>query len=42
MHWTSALAVFALSAAALPALAQSDRQVVEDMLTRLAAVCPRP
>jgi len=38
----SALAVFALSAAALPALAQSDPQVVEDMLTRSATVCPRP
>ncbi|PPT45420.1 hypothetical protein XarjCFBP8253_19805 [Xanthomonas arboricola pv. juglandis] len=40
MPWKSALAVLALSAAALPALAQSDRQVVEDMLTRSANVCP--
>ncbi|KTF40132.1 hypothetical protein [Xanthomonas translucens] len=29
-----------LSAAALPAFAQSDRQVVEDMLLRSANVCP--
>lgn len=40
MPWKSALALLALSAAALPALAQSDRQVVEDMLTRSANVCP--
>ncbi|PPU09812.1 hypothetical protein XarjCFBP7645_05980 [Xanthomonas arboricola] len=40
MPWKSALAVLALSTAALPALAQSDRQVVEDMLTRSANVCP--
>lgn len=40
MPWNSAFAVFSLSAAALPALAQSDRQVVEDMLTRSANVCP--
>ncbi|QBG97715.1 hypothetical protein EYC55_23375 [Xanthomonas oryzae] len=40
MPWKSAFAVFALSAAALPALAQSDRQVLEDMLTRSANVCP--
>ncbi|WP_164739334.1 hypothetical protein [Xanthomonas sp. BRIP62415] len=40
MPWKSALAVLALSTAALPALAQSDRQVVEDMLTRSATVCP--
>ncbi|MBV6863727.1 hypothetical protein [Xanthomonas euvesicatoria] len=32
--------MLALSTAALPALAQSDRQVVEDMLTRSANVCP--
>ncbi|RWU13801.1 hypothetical protein XANMN_21870 [Xanthomonas phaseoli pv. manihotis str. CIO151] len=40
MSWKSALAMLALSTAALPALAQSDRQVVEDMLTRSANVCP--
>ncbi|CAD0359360.1 hypothetical protein [Xanthomonas hortorum] len=40
MPWKSALAVLALSTAALPALAQPDRQVVEDMLTRSANVCP--
>ncbi|PKV10614.1 hypothetical protein CVO74_20000 [Xanthomonas prunicola] len=40
MPWKSALAMLALSAAALPALAQSDRQVVEDMVTRSANVCP--
>ncbi|TQV33357.1 hypothetical protein DB836_20985 [Xanthomonas perforans] len=40
MPWKSALAMLALSTAALPALAQSDRQVVEDMLTRSANVCP--
>ena len=32
--------MLALSTAALPALAQPDRQVVEDMLTRSANVCP--
>ncbi len=36
----SALAVFALSAAALPALAQSDPRVVEDMLTRWPPSAP--
>lgn len=36
----SALALLVLSAAALPALAQSDRQVAEDMITRSANVCP--
>lgn len=40
MPWKSALAVLALSTAALPAVAQPDRQVVEDMLTRSANVCP--
>ncbi|NIK02231.1 hypothetical protein [Xanthomonas cannabis] len=40
MPWKSALAVLALSTAALPALAQSDRQVAEDMITRSANVCP--
>lgn len=40
MPWKSALTVLALSTAALPALAQPDRQVVEDMLTRSANVCP--
>ncbi|MBD4120312.1 hypothetical protein GUH64_18185 [Xanthomonas citri pv. citri] len=40
MPWKSTLAMLALSTAALPALAQSDRQVVEDMLTRSANVCP--
>ncbi|SFD94186.1 hypothetical protein [Paracidovorax konjaci] len=33
-------AAFALTAIAVPALAQSDRQVAEDMLTRSANVCP--
>ncbi|MDL5367068.1 hypothetical protein QSH18_15775 [Xanthomonas sp. NCPPB 2654] len=32
--------MLALSTAALPAFAQSDRQVVEDMVTRSANVCP--
>ncbi|MFO3707239.1 hypothetical protein ACI6Q5_20215 [Xanthomonas codiaei] len=32
--------MLALSTAALPALAQSDRQVAEDMITRAANVCP--
>ncbi|PPU56806.1 hypothetical protein XcodCFBP4690_21525 [Xanthomonas codiaei] len=40
MPWKSALALLALSTAALPALAQSDRQVAEDMITRAANVCP--
>ncbi|PPT34097.1 hypothetical protein XarjCFBP7653_20820, partial [Xanthomonas arboricola] len=40
MPWKPAFAMLALSAAALPALAQSDRQVIEDMLTRSATVCP--
>ena len=40
MPWKSTLTMLALSTAALPALAQSDRQVVEDMLTRSANVCP--
>lgn len=40
MNWTSAVAMLALSTAALPALAQSDRQVAEDMITRSANVCP--
>ncbi|MCC5086714.1 hypothetical protein [Xanthomonas campestris] len=40
MPWKPALAALALSAAALPAFAQPDRQVVEDMLTRSANVCP--
>ncbi|MFS8428059.1 hypothetical protein EIQ28_07525 [Xanthomonas campestris pv. plantaginis] len=40
MPWKSALTVLALSTAALPAFAQPDRQVVEDMLTRSANVCP--
>ncbi|MCE4364635.1 hypothetical protein [Xanthomonas hortorum] len=40
MPWKSALTVLALSTAALPALAQPDRQVAEDMLTRSANVCP--
>ncbi|MDP9901296.1 hypothetical protein [Variovorax ginsengisoli] len=40
MSWKSPLALLALSAAAFPALAQSDRQVVEAMMTRSANVCP--
>ncbi|MEA9491693.1 hypothetical protein [Xanthomonas campestris] len=40
MPWKPALTALALSAAALPAFAQPDRQVVEDMLTRSANVCP--
>ncbi|NIJ90982.1 hypothetical protein FHR49_003821 [Xanthomonas campestris] len=40
MNWTSAVAMLALSTAALPALAQSDRQVAEDMISRSANVCP--
>lgn len=40
MPWKSTVALLALSAAALPAFAQSDRQVVDDMLLRSANVCP--
>lgn len=40
MPWKSTVAMLALSTAALPAFAQSDRQVVEDMVTRSANVCP--
>lgn len=40
MPWKPALTALALSAAALPAFAQPDREVVEDMLTRSANVCP--
>ncbi|KAB7772532.1 MULTISPECIES: hypothetical protein [Xanthomonas] len=40
MPWKFPLATLALAAVALPALAQPDRQVVEDMLTRSANVCP--
>lgn len=40
MPWKSTLALIALSATALPAFAQSDRQVVEAMVTRSANVCP--
>ncbi|MCI2263811.1 hypothetical protein [Xanthomonas indica] len=40
MPWKFPLAPLALAAVALPALAQSDRQVAEDMLTRSANVCP--
>jgi hypothetical protein len=40
MRWKSAVALLALSGTALPALAQSDRQVVDDMVTRSANVCP--
>ncbi len=39
-QWKSTVALLTLSAAALPAFAQSDRQVVEDMLLRSANVCP--
>ncbi|MDR6674739.1 hypothetical protein J2Y70_003365 [Xanthomonas translucens] len=40
MPWKSTVAMLALSTAALPAFAQPDRQVVEDMVTRSANVCP--
>lgn len=40
MPWKSTVAMLALSAATLPAFAQPDRQVVEDMVTRSANVCP--
>ncbi len=40
MPWKSNLVVLALSAVAFSAQAQSDRQVVEDMVTRSANVCP--
>ncbi|WP_426141211.1 hypothetical protein [Pseudomonas sp. DWP3-1-2] len=40
MLWKSNLALLALSAVALSAQAQSDREVVEDMVTRSANVCP--
>ncbi|SDT39066.1 hypothetical protein SAMN05216598_5429 [Pseudomonas asplenii] len=40
MSWKSNLVVLALSAVAVSAQAQSDRQVVEDMVTRSANICP--
>lgn len=40
MPWKSTVAMLVLSTAALPAFAQPDRQVVEDMVTRSANVCP--
>lgn len=40
MNWKSNLAVVALSAVAFSAHAQSDSQVVEDMVIRSANVCP--
>ncbi len=40
MNWKSAVTLLALSSAAMPALAQPDRQVAEDMITRSANVCP--
>ena len=40
MPWKSNLVLLALSAVVFSAQAQSDRQVVEDMVTRSANVCP--
>lgn len=40
MPWKSTVVVLALSAVAVSAQAQSDREVVEDMVTRSANVCP--
>ncbi|KKA09821.1 hypothetical protein VP02_00170 [Pseudomonas ogarae] len=40
MPWKSNLVVLAVSAVVFSAQAQSDRQVVEDMVTRSANVCP--
>jgi hypothetical protein len=40
MSWKSRTALLVLSAVALPAFAQSDREVVESMVTRSANVCP--
>lgn len=40
MPWKLNLAVLALATVAASAQAQSDRQVVEDMVTRSANVCP--
>lgn len=40
MSWKSNLVVLALSAVAISAEAQSDREVVEDMVTRSANICP--
>lgn len=40
MSWKSNLVILALSAVAFSAHAQSDSEVVEDMVTRSANVCP--
>ena len=40
MSWKSRAVLFVLPAVALPAFAQSDREVVENMVTRSANVCP--
>jgi hypothetical protein len=40
MNWTSSLGPLFLCALAQPALAQSDREVAEAMVTRSANVCP--
>ena len=40
MQRISTAALLVLSVAAMPAFAQSDREVVEDMVTRSANVCP--
>lgn len=40
MQRMSVAALLVLAAAAMPAFAQSDREVVEDMVTRSANVCP--
>lgn len=40
MVWKSTFVLITLAASASPALAQSDRQVAEDMITRSANVCP--
>ncbi len=40
MQWKSSFVLVSLAAVACPALAQSDREVVERMVTRSANVCP--
>lgn len=40
MIWKCSVSALALSACAFAAFAQSDRQVVDDMVTRSANVCP--
>ncbi|RXR03541.1 hypothetical protein [Pseudoxanthomonas composti] len=40
MNWISSAGLLSLLAVAAPALAQSDREVAEAMITRAANVCP--